>query len=421
VRRSALHRRLIAVSLGLVVLGVRASSGTPAEAVAAPGAIRPSPSSLTVKSSNAWSARLLWSLPGGVTRVQVLRDGRLIDDFPASDDNTYTDHLLWQLTQYTYEVKGLDASGTEVAAATAQVTTPALTRLPPRFYDHTSFWNTPIERGASVDPSSPAMIQASILDYRGKTVINNDDAWGIPLAYSDPNSKRYDIGCLKFGCDQQVSFRIPSYARTSTGSDGSLAVYDGSVNHELDMWQGTYDQEQDVWSASARTDSVADWGAACPSGQHCGGGGTAAGFLEWGGVIRPEEIARGRIPHALVITSPYLRYDFISCPATDIWASQGDQYARDPNALPLGAHIQLSPAVDVSKQPWPQWEKVVARALQVYGAYVADVGRTVALRGEADINRGYDAWSLVGMPTTPHPSLGNLPWEKFRVLQLQPC
>src|SRR5205807_564915 len=60
-----------------------------------------------------------------------------------------------------------------------------------------------------------------------------------------------------------------------------------------------------------------------------------------------------------------------------------DQYAKDPDALPLGAHIQLSPAFDVADQSWPRWEKVVGRALQVYGAYVVDLGGTVAVRGEA--------------------------------------
>jgi len=62
----------------------------------------------------------------------------------------------------------------------------------------------------------------------------------------------------------------------------------------------------------------------------------------------------------------------------------------------------------------------LARALQVYGAYVVDVGEDVALRGEANIDRGYDAWAKVGM-TVPHEHLSNLPWTRFRVLQLQPC
>src|SRR5437773_2208024 len=106
VRRSVWHRRFVAASLGLGILGLQPSHGTAAQAVMVPGAIRPIAPWLTVESSNAWSARLLWSLPAGVARVQVLRDGRLIDDFPASDDDTYTDHLLWQLTRYTYEVKG---------------------------------------------------------------------------------------------------------------------------------------------------------------------------------------------------------------------------------------------------------------------------------------------------------------------------
>jgi hypothetical protein len=138
-------------------------------------------------------------------------------------------------------------------------------------------------------------------------------------------------------------------------------------------------------------------------------------------VIRPEEIAQGHIDHALVIASPYVRYNYISCPATNIWASQSPGYVHDSNAVPLGAHIRLARSVNIDAKPWPQWEKVVAHALQDYGAYVVDIGSNVAIRGEANLDRGYDAWSLVGMTTNPHPSLSNLPWGKMRVLTLQPC
>src|SRR5207245_8420131 len=109
------------------------------------------------------------------------------------------------------------------------------------------------------------------------------------------------------------------------------------------------------------------------------------------------------------------------CPATNIWASQSPNYAHDPNAVPLGARIQLSPSVNIDGKPWPRWEKVVAHALQTYGAYAVDVEEDVALRGEANLLRGYDGWALVGMTTVPHPHLTNLPWSRFRVLKLQPC
>src|SRR5262249_6777676 len=160
-----------------------------------------------------------------------------------------------------------------------------------------------------------------------------------------------------------------------------LAVYDPRTNLELDMWQAVYDANSDTWTAGSRSVTPASWGAACGLGQHCAGGGVAAGLHESGGGIRPQEIGQGHIDHALVISMPHVRADYLACPATNNWAPQGSRYAHDPNALPLGAHIRLSPTFDVSAQPWPQWEKVVAVALQQYGAYVADLDATATLRG----------------------------------------
>jgi hypothetical protein len=290
-----------------------------------------------------------------------------------------------------------------------------------RFYSKSSFWNVPLAPTAPLDPNSAAMIASSILPWRDHTVIDNDDQWGIPLAYACAHSKRYSIGCVKFDCDTPVSFRIPRYAQPSTGSDGHLAVYDPRTNLELDMWQAVYDAKTDTWTAGSRSVTKANWGAACGLGQHCGGGGVAAGFNEWGGVIRPEEIAQGHIDHALVISMPHVRADYLACPATNNWAPQGNRYAQDPNALPLGAHIRLSPSFDVAAQPWPAWEKVVAVALQQYGAFVADLDANITLRGEPNLDRGYDAWAKVGMSSDEHPSLTNLPWDQFEVLTLQPC
>jgi hypothetical protein len=384
-------------------------------------AISSRPSSLIASAVNSWSAQLEWSIPGASARVHIYRDRRLIDRLPGGPSGSYTDYLLWHRTTYSYTLKAWDGRSILVAHLYARITTPARKGAFPRFYSDSSFWNTPISQGAATDPNSAAMKAASLLPWASRALINNDDAWGIPLAYADPRSRTYDVGCLAYACDTAVSFRIPRYAQPSTGSDGHLAVFDPQAGQELDMWQGAYDARTDSWTAGGRSATEANWGAVCLPGEHCGGGGVAAGFNEFGGAIRPEEIAQGHIDHALVISLPHVRENYISCPAVNIWASRGSRYADDPDAIPLGAHVQLSPAVDVRSRDWPRWEKVVARALQTYGAYVADLDANLTLRGEPNLDRGYDAWAKVGMTTKPHPSLSNLPWKRFRVLKLEPC
>jgi hypothetical protein len=152
----------------------------------------------------------------------------------------------------------------------------------------------------------------------------------------------------------------------------------------------------------------------CYQYQRCNGA-VASGFAEPGGVVRPEEIAQGHIDHALVIATPYTRAGFIACPATHT-----DGKYSDSAALPEGARVQLDPNFNVDAQPWAAWQKVIARALQDYGAYVADTSGSLEVRAEANLNRGYDAWAKVGV-SDDSPSLSFLPWAKFRVLKLISC
>src|SRR5207244_1284600 len=124
-----------------------------------------------------------------------------------------------------------------------------------------------------------------------------------------------------------------------------------------------------TWTTSSRYTTPSDgWGAMCPRGQHCDGV-LMSGMDQFGGVLRPEEIAQGHVDHALALSVPYWRSGFFACPAVK---SGGG--SSDPLAIPLGAHVQLDPTLKISSQSWPDWEKIIARALKKYGAYVSDAG-----------------------------------------------
>jgi len=374
-------------------------------------------SPLQVTALDPWSAMLQWNALPDVARIEIRRDGRLLDDVATSGGTTlsYTDHLLWQSTAYAYEVIAFDASNQIISDETTSVTTPAQTAAFPTLYDPASFWNQPIPATAAIDPDSAAMVSASLASYAGSANFANSNEWGKPLAYANPVSMTYPVGCVRYDCGTSVSFAIPRYAAPSTGSDHHLAVLDPVTNSELDMWLASYDASADSWSAGSRyVTALNGWGAQCSPGQRCQGA-VAAGFAAFGGIVRPEEIAQGHIDHALFFASPYTRAGDIACPATHT-----DGWASDPAAIPEGARIQLDPSFDIDGQDWPPWEKVIGHALQSYGAYLGDSGGSVAFSAEPNLDRGYDAWSLAGVPA-PDPFLTNLPWSSFRVLQLQPC
>lgn len=278
-----------------------------------------------------------------------------------------------------------------------------------RFYSAASFWNRPIGANPAVDANSTAIIKAAILPYARRSAFANGDDWGIGLVKASATDKMYVVACLQFYCNGPVSFRIPRGALPTTGSDHHLVVVEG--DKELDMWNATYNARSDAWSAGGRfVSDLYGWGANAAPG-HPAGGAVAAGFSGMGGVVRPEEIAQGRIDHALSVTVPNPRTGSVG-PAT---ATDGTN--QDPLSIPEGAHLQLDPDYDVAAQPWPSWEKTLAKALQTYGAYVSDNGGTVAFYGQTDANAGNEKWLTVGVPKNAY--LASLPWNRMRVLDLR--
>jgi hypothetical protein len=363
------------------------------------------------------SAQLQWNTPPGTARIQILRDGWLLDDI-AAGPTTYTDSLLWQSTTFWYQFEAFDGGGGVLADLTTPVTTPAQTGSFPRLYAGSSFWNQPIGASPVIDAKSAAILASSITPTANIATFNDNDEWGVPLAYSDAASKLYTVGCLRYGCNQQVQFRIPRYAHANTGSDGKLVVIDPATNTELDMGVASYDGVADSWTTNSRYTSASDgWGAMCAQGLHCDGV-MMSGVDQFGGIVRPEEIAQGHIDHALSLVVPYWRSGFIACPA--VKTSGG---TNDANAIPMSARIQLDPSFNVDAQTWPQWQKVVAKALQTYGAYVWDAGSDrLDIRAESNISRGYDAWAKASVPSQiGQASLAALPWGQVRVLQITQC
>ena len=309
-------------------------------------------------------------------------------------------------------VQANDSTSATAQAALSLVVATQSSTVVQRFYSDTSFWNTPIAANATVDANSSAIIAKAIAAYASNANFSNTDAWGIGLAYATPASTLYTVLCTTYCTGDTIQFAIPSGALPSTGSDHHLAVVNGT--QELDMWEAAYNSTSNSWSAGSRMiNDASGWGASCTPGQHCNGA-VAAGFALLGGAIRPEEIAQGHIDHALSITTPYTRSSYIACPATHT-----DGKYADTSAIPEGALIQLDPSFDVDAQSWPAWEKVIAKALQTYGAYVSDTGGSLAIRGITDMNAGSATWSSAGTPKGP--SLSNLPWSSFRVLTIQSC
>jgi hypothetical protein len=397
---------LSACDPGLPAVPARDGSTDRTHSIPSPSRSAASGRTFSVTARNSYSVQLTWNPPIGSQMIEIHRESRLIDRIGV-EATSYTDYLLWPRTGYTYTISFRDGSGTVVDKDSATITTPSQSGSFPRLYSPTSFWNTPIPPNPVIDRDSAAIISLSIARFSSSANLVNSATYGFPIAYADPASMKHEIGCTQYDCETAVSFRIPSYARAKSGSDGHLIVIDPSTQQELDMFRAKC-----CWTASSRYLTAANgWGAICPLGHHCNGA-VAAGFAAAGGLIRPEEIAQGHIDHALVMATPYTRFQYVACPATH---SDGE-YSY--TAIPLGARIQLDPTLNVDAQRWSPWQKVIAKALQVYGAYIADTSGSLAVRAEGSQNRGYDAWAKVGVVSA---DLSSIPWSRFRLLKLTQC
>ena len=92
----------------------------------------------------------------------------------------------------------------------------------------------------------------------------------------------------------------------------------------------------------------------------------AAGLPILPGLARYDEVRRGRIDHALRITVPRTRRDYVY-PARHFASS-----SNDPSLPAMGQRVRLRRSFDVSR--FPRQSRVILRALKRYGAIVADNG-----------------------------------------------
>jgi hypothetical protein len=167
---------------------------------------------------------------------------------------------------------------------------------------------------------------------------------------------------------------MPYGTLAATGADGHCVIIDTTNNKAYDFYQLVYSAETG-WSAT--------YGAAWDldgTGYNAvySAGARAAGTPLLGGLITYDEIASGYIPHALAIAIPVIHTSIITNPP----ASATQTGTANPLAIPMGARIQLDPNLDLDTLDLTDNAKVIARALQEYGAYVVDGSQTNVVYAE---------------------------------------
>jgi hypothetical protein len=93
-------------------------------------------------------------------------------------------------------------------------------------------------------------------------------------------------------------------------------------------------------------------------------------------LIRVEEMKAGKIEHALILAYPHIRAGLYTPPASTAQATVGTDAIKS-RGIPCGGRVQLDPSLDLETMGLTASGKIVARALQEYGAYIGDYSGAV--------------------------------------------
>jgi hypothetical protein len=260
-----------------------------------------------------------------------------------------------------------------------------------RAFSDDSPWNQRIPAGAGADHASAQMI--ADFAARGPLHINIED-WSIPVYFVDAGkTPRHDVGDSRPGVygrgfEFPRAIPIPDDAVASPpyreGSDNHLCIVDRAKQLEWGLWLAQKDASGRWFTGLGAVTDLSGTGVAPPwfasRRQLDSHRARASGFPLIAGLILRDEIAAGRIEHALVFAYDHCRTGVFVPPAsTSQVAVPGTANSR---GIPMGGRIQLDPSWDVEHSGLSHAGKIVARALQDYGAYCGDYAGANVLYAE---------------------------------------
>ena len=277
-----------------------------------------------------------------------------------------------------------------------------------RPYSANSPWNAPVPSRPPYHPQSRAI--AAHLD---SALTSDPTQYTYPVYEVGPQTPRRTVHVsgvwsnvtaggqrLEIGQSRTVRIPIPDAARAAAGSDAQIIVLDRSTGDEWGAWQLA--GRGGRWSAQNAYHYNVRWSGVPPRSRNGSAfGSRGAGVPYLAGLVRPCEIARGRIDHALAFAydAPSRRYVY---PAT-----KSDGTGGGLGAVPEGTRFQLDPSLSSARLGRRGCRGpclTIARALQRYGMYVIDSsGRAKVMfeyEGTAHWNGAIDESTVSPIPLT---------------------
>ncbi|MFJ9411301.1 hypothetical protein [Streptomyces sp. NPDC101393] len=200
--------------------------------------------------------------------------------------------------------------------------------------------------------------------------------FGIPVTTLDGPGPESEVTFDYADESDPAGYRIPSDARVENGPDGDgdrhVVVLDRHRCKSYELYDAT-SAARNSWHAGSGAVFDLHSNALRPEGWTSA---DAAGLPILPGLVRYDEVAAGEIDHALRITVPRSN-------TSHLWPARHDAgAAKDDSLPPMGLRLRLKGSVNTASLP-PQ-ARVIAMALQRYGAFVADNGSSWFVSGDED-------------------------------------
>jgi hypothetical protein len=260
-------------------------------------------------------------------------------------------------------------------------------------------WNTPISPNPVIDPNSADLVERLATSSAQWPWLDIAIAqYSVPIYWADNTTPLSPVTVTRVageGFHDDPNVPIPAGAMPAGGTDRHLAIIHRVTGMEWDFWHAQLDNGTWRCDVCAAIDTAGSGVRPHPQQQlgnqwYLAHGSRACGFPLSAGLIMVEEIQAGRIEHALVIGYPGIRPSFFKPPASTAQAQFG---SLDRNVgIPCGGRIQLDPSIDIETLGLSSSGKIIARALQEYGAYVGDYNGSISLYADSSPD-AITAWS----------------------------
>jgi hypothetical protein len=268
---------------------------------------------------------------------------------------------------------------------------PPLEKEPFRFFAPTSFWNTPLPSDTPIDAQSGPLIErlatvaAQEVATTGGPAINTT-AFSVPVYTVGPGQPTVKVALRESSGSTALrsawsAVPLPPEALPAAGTDRHLVVWQPSTDKLWEFWRlggGPGSWEAGWGGAMERvSQSSGVYGPTSWPGATRWWGASASSISIEGGLISLEDVAAGKIDHALAMAVPDVRARVYSLPA-----KRSDGRSLNRLSLPEGARLRLDPDLNLAGLRIPRITRLIAQAAQRYGLIVRDGASNVSLYAE---------------------------------------